>query len=174
MVYFIQNTNTGHVKIGYTNTSIKQRLSALQTGSSDKLRVLAVLENATMEDEKELHFKFSHLNTIGEWHILNYDLLDYIQKTSKNYSDSNYHIVESNGGVCLKGNIYNDGVLYGSEDLEEFEYANTLAELKEKIISVYLALFNPTIKFDELQGNKVYTNKIETALNELLNQSDES
>src|SRR5687767_13190318 len=53
-VYFIQDFTNRAVKIGYSD-SIESRLSSLQTANPNKLEIIAVWHNATMEQEKELH-----------------------------------------------------------------------------------------------------------------------
>lgn len=63
-VYFVCTTDA--VKVGFT-TSWEKRRPALQTGSADKLQLLALLPNVEKSTEKALHeaFKMGHIN--GEW-----------------------------------------------------------------------------------------------------------
>lgn len=66
-VYFISNGKA--IKIGYTKNEVSKRLNQLQTGSSDKLEIIYLLENSTMDTEKYLHKYFSEQNNIMlEWY----------------------------------------------------------------------------------------------------------
>ena len=57
--YFIQPEKGGHIKIGYTSRNPLQRLSALQTGCPDKLKIVGLIKG---DVEKDLHKKFKKLN----------------------------------------------------------------------------------------------------------------
>jgi hypothetical protein len=72
--YFIQPEKGGDIKIGYTSRSPLLRLSALQTGCPDKLKIVGLIKGNL---EKDLHTKFENFNTNGEWfkntkHLRNY------------------------------------------------------------------------------------------------------
>ena len=90
--YFIQPEKGGNIKIGYTSRNPLQRLSALQTGCPDKLKIVGLIKG---DVEKDLHKKFKKLNSNGEWfkntkHLRNYikdnahgdDLDDFISTPS--------------------------------------------------------------------------------------------
>lgn len=68
-VYFVENTETGRIKVGFTTGSVTNRLRALQTGSDCALRLLGVIaalqENGTTE--RQLHLSFSKHRHRGEW-----------------------------------------------------------------------------------------------------------
>ena len=64
--YLIQNTSNHHLKIGYTSRNIKQRLGQLQTGSSEKLIVLATI-SGNLTTERALHKRFRKFRLHGEW-----------------------------------------------------------------------------------------------------------
>lgn len=68
-VYFIENTETGRIKVGFTTGAVVTRLRALQTGSDCELRLLGVLyalqENGTTE--RQLHARFIKHRHRGEW-----------------------------------------------------------------------------------------------------------
>lgn len=63
--YLIQAGDDGPVKIGSTYKRPDERLRALQTGSSEPLRLLKVLEGA--HHERHLHARFAQFRTRGEW-----------------------------------------------------------------------------------------------------------
>ena len=65
-VYFLKNTSSGNIKIGFTN-QLKPRISALQTATPDRLELLHVIPDGTQETESALHEKFSNLLLSGEW-----------------------------------------------------------------------------------------------------------
>ncbi len=89
MIYFIENLETKHIKIGFT-TDIKNRLSNLQTSSPYELKVLAVCEGND-KTEKELHIKFNDYHTRGEWFNPNKELIDYISQFPPYKSDNKQH-----------------------------------------------------------------------------------
>jgi hypothetical protein len=78
IVYFIQNTSTKAVKIGYTSKDdVAKRLAQLQTGSCSKLVILKTVEGDT-NLEKSLHFLCSDYHLNGEW--FSFDCLDIVEK----------------------------------------------------------------------------------------------
>jgi len=68
-VYFIENVDTGRIKVGLTTSTVYSRLVALQTGSDCELRILGVLysdrEHGTTE--WQLHQRFGMHRHRGEW-----------------------------------------------------------------------------------------------------------
>jgi hypothetical protein len=69
-VYFIENVDTGRIKVGFTTATVWSRLQAFQTGTDCELRILGVLyadqELGTME--WQLHQKFRKHHHRGEWY----------------------------------------------------------------------------------------------------------
>lgn len=78
-VYFVQPAAGGLVKIGVA-ADVKSRLATLQTGSPVPLRVLAVLPGGGQAAEAELHERFAHLRSHGEWFEPAPELLAYIRE----------------------------------------------------------------------------------------------
>jgi hypothetical protein len=66
MIYFIQNTETLNIKIGYSDR-VAKRLSQLQVGNSQKLRLLFQMEGDRTK-EKELHQRYRNKQLRGEWY----------------------------------------------------------------------------------------------------------
>ncbi|GEO18084.1 GIY-YIG nuclease family protein [Microvirga aerophila] len=64
-IYFIRQGTDGHVKIGFATNAAK-RLDQLQTGHSEVLSIIRLLEG-TKEDEVRLHQRFGELRLTGEW-----------------------------------------------------------------------------------------------------------
>lgn len=65
-VYFVQQGETGPIKIGHS-CDVRKRLATLQTGSPDRLRLLLVLAGH-VADEKRLHMWFARERIQGgEW-----------------------------------------------------------------------------------------------------------
>lgn len=64
-VYFVKAGRRGDVKIGFSNDP-KRRLASMQTSISKDLVLLGAIPG-TMDDEADLHAKFAHLRTRGEW-----------------------------------------------------------------------------------------------------------
>lgn len=65
VVYFIKNPR-GHVKIGLTKNRIASRLKNIQTGSAEKLELIAAVSGA-IELERRLHERFAVRRLSGEW-----------------------------------------------------------------------------------------------------------
>lgn len=81
-VYFIQNSN-GHTKIGCT-INIKNRLSALQSSSPDRLALIHSIKVFDMRTvEISIHKEFHGKKISGEWFSLNEDDIEKVG----NYKD---------------------------------------------------------------------------------------
>lgn len=74
--YFISNED-GDVKIGKTSEPVQIRLRQLQTGSSQKLTLLHVVE---YDAEHRWHERFKHLRLHGEWYRGTPALLGFIER----------------------------------------------------------------------------------------------
>jgi hypothetical protein len=70
LVYFIQSTNGGPVKIGYVSSAgcLQSRVAALQTGSPYPLKVLRAIPGDRIV-EAELHARFAGCRVSGEWFL---------------------------------------------------------------------------------------------------------
>lgn len=68
-VYFIENVETGRIKVGFTTGSVNARVEALQTGSDCQLRLLGsvVADQIVGTTELQLHRLFSQWHHRGEW-----------------------------------------------------------------------------------------------------------
>jgi hypothetical protein len=80
MIYFVKNTMTGSIKIGFANSEIacESRFESLQTGNEFRLKLIKVI-GGTMSDEKELHRRFGAFRIRGEWFYPDSSLLNYIE-----------------------------------------------------------------------------------------------
>jgi len=76
-IYFIKS-ESGHVKIGFSNNKITERLANLQSGSPFKLSVLKTIP-ILREQEKLLHKKFKKYRVIGEWFEFSDEIKEYIE-----------------------------------------------------------------------------------------------
>ena len=67
-VYFIQEEESGNIKIGFSEKHPKGRLKEFQTGNSNKLILLGYMEG-TYQDESNLHRKFyeERIRNDNEW-----------------------------------------------------------------------------------------------------------
>jgi len=65
-VYLIQCTETGRVKIGWSN-SPGNRLSDLQIGCPTELMLRGIIPNSTKKDERALHRTYQKFHVRGEW-----------------------------------------------------------------------------------------------------------
>jgi hypothetical protein len=66
IVYFIQDTRTLAVKIGFCLRKPEKRLAALQTGNANPLRLLGHVAASSLQ-ETQLHAKFAPFHLQGEW-----------------------------------------------------------------------------------------------------------
>ena len=76
-VYFIQGQTTRLIKIGHTRGNTEHRITSMQTGSPDKLKILKVVE-AEKGFEKTLHKKFASIRCHGEWFYPSRGLMAFI------------------------------------------------------------------------------------------------
>lgn len=77
-VYFIQAEGGGPIKIGKA-VDPWQRLSQLQTGYHEPLKILAVMPGG-LHAEKELHQKFAAYRVKGEWFLASDEILEFIRR----------------------------------------------------------------------------------------------
>jgi len=73
-VYFIRSADK--VKIG-VSMNVPQRIKALRTMSGAEVELLAVAKG-TQREEAQLHNRFAHLRTHGEWFRAEPELLDFV------------------------------------------------------------------------------------------------
>ena len=66
MIYFIKNTGTSHIKVGYA-ANPKARLNGMQTANSYELVLLGMMEGS-VKDEWNLHSMLDKHRVRGEWY----------------------------------------------------------------------------------------------------------
>jgi len=82
-VYFVLCSQVNAIKIGYT-TNLKARLSALQTGNPQRLKVLGWMDGGKAQ-ESATHQAFNGYHTgIGEWFFFENELVDYVLAVVRN------------------------------------------------------------------------------------------
>lgn len=81
MIYFIQSTSGGLIKIGLTD-SVARRMSQLRSGRSDDLALLATMPGGRAE-ERKLHRQFATSRHRGEWFAPTPELLALIKATAE-------------------------------------------------------------------------------------------
>ena len=86
-VYFIQEEETGRIKIGFSEKHPLGRLKDFQTGNSNKLILLGYIEG-TQQDESNLHREFyeERIRNENEW--FKYSVFPYPPKPSTNITFS--------------------------------------------------------------------------------------
>lgn len=87
VVYFIQDTNSGPIKIGITK-DIQTRFGELQRSSPIPLKILKTI-NGEKELEDQIHKHFKHLQQHGEWFQPAKELLDFITSPDLDILSSN-------------------------------------------------------------------------------------
>jgi hypothetical protein len=81
MVYFIQRSTNGPIKIGVAGEP-RKRLESLQTGSPEPLYLLGTLPGGKTE-EAALHQKFGALLIRGEWFEPGDELIGFVAREAK-------------------------------------------------------------------------------------------
>lgn len=79
VLYFIQEGNSGAIKIGWTANCPHRRLDAIQTGNSENLRLVGVLPDQNKSTECVWHDRFKHVRKRAEWFWPTCELLDAIK-----------------------------------------------------------------------------------------------
>jgi CTP:phosphocholine cytidylyltransferase-like protein len=89
IIYFILDTNSNAVKIGYsTLNNLKKRIIQLQIGSPNELKILGVIYG-DRQTENQIHEHFSQYRIRGEWFAYNDEIIKYIDNSW------NFDIIES-------------------------------------------------------------------------------
>ena len=88
-VYFVLSMSSHLVKIGYAKDPWK-RLSSMQTGCPEELRMMAVIYTyLPVGLESDLHVRFAAQRVRGEWFSLTDELVDYaIQWGREDWEDA--------------------------------------------------------------------------------------
>jgi hypothetical protein len=76
VIYFILNSESNHIKIGYSVNPLK-RIKALQTGNSSNLEIITVIEG-DIKFERILHFNFKKYNIKNEWFIYSEEIKEFL------------------------------------------------------------------------------------------------
>jgi hypothetical protein len=76
-VYFIQDSGSGLIKIGYS-TNVNSRLQAIQQGMPTEVKLLKYI-HGDKELESELHERFSESRQRGEWFKPTNELLEFVE-----------------------------------------------------------------------------------------------
>jgi len=82
--YFIQATEGGPIKIGFTTRDPSHRLKDLMVGSPVPLQIVGLLPGNA---EKKLHKQFSNCRSHGEWFEPTDDLVQFINKNARSQED---------------------------------------------------------------------------------------
>lgn len=85
LVYFIQGECGGPIKIGYTS-NLSSRLSALQTGYPDTLKVLFIIAGTTRR-EHAIHNMLSEHRLNGEWFKDTPEVRKILEEIKDKYAD---------------------------------------------------------------------------------------
>lgn len=76
MIYFIKS-DSGHIKIGYSNNNIEKRLDQLQCACPFNLTLLKTMRGGTKQ-EKLIHKHFAEFKVRGEWFVLSDEIQKFI------------------------------------------------------------------------------------------------
>lgn len=93
MIYFVQNSDTTNVKIGYSHR-FRERLVALNVGNDSKLIVLRIL-HVRNEVEQLIFNKFNKYNIKGEWFSYNENLKRFIEELPGGNTESVMKFIEA-------------------------------------------------------------------------------
>jgi len=92
MIYFIKS-ESGHVKIGYSDNNVEGRLINLQCACPFKLTLLKTIRGGSKQ-EKLIHKEFKEFKFRGEWFLLSDKIL--------NFMDNPYRIDELPPVITVK------------------------------------------------------------------------
>lgn len=128
MIYFLLNTERKTLKIGFTDNDVKSRISNLQTGNSDKLTLIGLIDG-DLNLEKFLHNLFSNKCENGEWFNFDNELKDFVTclNINKNHVyelilQKQYKELEN-----LKNNVERVGIA------KTIKHANLPEKIKQKL-----------------------------------------
>jgi hypothetical protein len=80
IIYFILDTNSNAVKIGYTTLKgLKRRLENLQVGTPHDLKILGAVWG-DRKTEKKLHERFTNFHIRGEWFNYTSEMDEYLNE----------------------------------------------------------------------------------------------
>jgi len=101
VIYFIQENDTGNIKIGYTASKCADsRLKALQTGNPERLTVLATFQGDERA-ERWMHAEFSQFRVAGEWFRPAAPLIKFIIDTVREVAECRKN-VEGSCAFCTE------------------------------------------------------------------------
>jgi len=110
MIYFIENGQDGHIKIGYAKAPEK-RLKELQTGTPYPLKILKTIEG-DRKAEQAFHTVFGYCRVKGEWFKPDQKLKAFIENEYHNISESEsglkgkwFHNFKADGNIKNQGQI---------------------------------------------------------------------
>jgi len=101
--YLIQSVKGGPVKIG-KSLDPEKRLASMQTGSPVELQLLAVIPR---DVERELHDRFSHAHSHGEWFAPTEDLVAFVDELAGKAETTDIAM----GGIDMDGEWLGDALL---------------------------------------------------------------
>lgn len=113
MIYFIQDTRTFAIKIGYTGSEPEARMAALQTGNPGELWLLCTMPG-DLAREAELHRDLADSRERGEWFRPTPQVLDVIIQASR------FHGYES-GFAAGEQQGFRDGSDNGWDDFQRVD-----------------------------------------------------
>lgn len=111
-VYFIVNEEFTFCKIGFSEKP-NSRLSEIQTGCPYRLKIHHSL-TGTQADEYNLHKRYSHLNSQGEWFRIEDDLKEYLLSI-KNKTTGSPSILRFIDGINENDIYFNKGAYVESK-----------------------------------------------------------
>ena len=81
MIYFIKS-ESGHIKIGYTENNALERMAVFQPGCPFKLTLIKTIEG-DRQQETLIHKRYKKDNRHNEWFNLSEELTDFIENPFK-------------------------------------------------------------------------------------------
>lgn len=107
-IYIIKDNEADTIKIG-ASVNPKNRLSTLKYRMNKDLSLVAVFENFTLKDEKDIHKYFVDFNVNGDWFDLDEKVvIDYISLTYEKHMSQHMENENENKDKDINKNIYND------------------------------------------------------------------
>ncbi len=85
VVYFIQRSSDGAIKIGYTSC-LNNRKNQIKCGLKSDVKILCVIDGGR-QTEQMAHKQFNKLHIEGEWFLPGEELLEYLDAMQNNSLD---------------------------------------------------------------------------------------
>lgn len=82
-VYFAATPSGDRVKIGFTRGPAKRRIVSVSRECGERLTLLGVIREASLDMERDIHAAFESKRITGEWYTLDTELQEFIHANAR-------------------------------------------------------------------------------------------